>query len=63
MAERSAASPDGNGSGAVAVAFAPEHPELADRALALPVATRGSGAPQAWLVAVRDAAAWATSSA
>ena len=37
------------------VAFAPEHPDLAGRALALPVATRGSGAPQAWLVAVRDA--------
>ena len=56
VAERSAApSGNGNGSGAVAVAFVPEHPDLADRALALPVATRGSGAPQAWLVAVRDA--------
>jgi purine catabolism regulator len=49
----------GNGAGdsAAPVAFAPEHPELAGRALALPVATRGSGAPQAWLVAVRDAGA------
>jgi purine catabolism regulator len=46
---------NGAGSSAAAVAFAPEHPDLAGRALALPVATRGSGAPQAWLVAVRDA--------
>jgi PucR family transcriptional regulator, purine catabolism regulatory protein len=55
VAER-AAPPVSNGAGAAggAVAFAPEHPELAGRALALPVATRGSGAPQAWLVAVRD---------
>jgi purine catabolism regulator len=36
-------------------AFAPAHEALAGRALALPVATRGHGAPQAWLVAVRDA--------
>jgi PucR family transcriptional regulator, purine catabolism regulatory protein len=52
-----ARAPSGNGAGsaASAVAFTPEHPELAGRALALPVATRGSGAPQAWLVAVRDA--------
>jgi len=49
----------GNGAGdnAAPVAFGPEHPELAGRGLALPVATRGSGAPQAWLVAVRDAGA------
>lgn len=33
----------------------PDHPEIAGRSLALPVATRGRGAPQAWLVAVRDA--------
>jgi PucR family transcriptional regulator, purine catabolism regulatory protein len=48
----------GNGNGARALqplAFAPEHPDLSGRALALPVALRGSGAPQAWLVAVRDA--------
>src|SRR5215218_2117519 len=35
--------------------FAPDHPEIAGRSLALPVSTRGRGAPQAWLVAVRDA--------
>ena len=35
--------------------FAPEHPELAGRSLVLPVSTRGRGAPQAWLVAARDA--------
>ena len=35
--------------------FAPDHPDLAGRSLVLPVATRGGGAPQAWLVATRDA--------
>jgi purine catabolism regulator len=35
--------------------FLPAHPEIAGRSLALPVATRGRGAPQAWLVAARDA--------
>jgi PucR family transcriptional regulator, purine catabolism regulatory protein len=35
--------------------FAPDHPEIAGRSLVLPVATRGRGAPQAWLVAARDA--------
>jgi PucR family transcriptional regulator, purine catabolism regulatory protein len=35
--------------------FAPEHPEIAGRSLVLPVSTRGRGAPQAWLVASRDA--------
>ena len=34
--------------------FAPDHPELAGRSLVLPVATRGTGPPQAWLVAARD---------
>jgi PucR family transcriptional regulator, purine catabolism regulatory protein len=34
--------------------FLPEHPDIAGRSLALPVATRGRGAPQAWLVATRD---------
>ncbi|HEX6458892.1 MAG TPA: PucR family transcriptional regulator ligand-binding domain-containing protein [Thermoleophilaceae bacterium] len=43
-----------NGTRTQPVTFAPEHPDLSGRALALPVATRGSGAPQAWLVAVRD---------
>ncbi|MEX2024890.1 MAG: hypothetical protein WD993_07425, partial [Thermoleophilaceae bacterium] len=32
-----------------------DHPEIAGRALALPISTRGRGGPQAWLVAVRDA--------
>jgi purine catabolism regulator len=35
--------------------FAPEHPDVSGRALVLPVSTRGRGAPQAWLVAARDA--------
>jgi PucR family transcriptional regulator, purine catabolism regulatory protein len=35
--------------------FAPDHPEIAGRALVLPVSLRGRGAPQAWLVAARDA--------
>jgi purine catabolism regulator len=35
--------------------FAPDHPEIAGRSLVLPVAIRGRGAPQAWLVAARDA--------
>jgi PucR family transcriptional regulator, purine catabolism regulatory protein len=34
--------------------FAPDHPEIAGRALVLPVSIRGRGAPQAWLVAARD---------
>ena len=33
--------------------FAPTHPDIAGRALALPVSVRG-GAPQAWLAAARD---------
>ena len=35
--------------------FAPDHPDIAGRALVLPVSLRGRGAPQAWLVAARDA--------
>jgi DNA-binding PucR family transcriptional regulator len=35
--------------------LAPAHPEIAGRSMVLPVSTRGRGAPQAWLVAVRDA--------
>src|ERR687895_537118 len=38
-----------------ALEFAPDHPELAGRSLVLPVSIRGSGGPQAWLVAARDA--------
>ncbi len=41
---------DGDGS-----EFAPDHPDIAGRSLALPVSTRGHGVPQAWLVAARDA--------
>ena len=43
--------------GAEAAEFAPDHPELTGRSLVLPVSTRGRGAPQAWLVAARDAGA------
>ncbi|HEX2161253.1 MAG TPA: PucR family transcriptional regulator ligand-binding domain-containing protein [Thermoleophilaceae bacterium] len=43
------------GGNRVARDFVPEHPEIAGRSLALPVSTRGRGAPQAWLVASRDA--------
>jgi purine catabolism regulator len=35
--------------------FAPDHPDIAGRSLVLPVSTRGHGAPQAWVVAARDA--------
>src|SRR5919107_4717116 len=35
--------------------FVPDHPDLVGRSLVLPVSTRGHGAPQAWLVAARDA--------
>jgi PucR family transcriptional regulator, purine catabolism regulatory protein len=43
------------GQGVEATEFAPDHPTLAGRGLVLPVSTRGRGAPQAWLVAARDA--------
>jgi PucR family transcriptional regulator, purine catabolism regulatory protein len=47
----------GNGEGRPSEAgeFAPDHPDIAGRSLVLPVSTRGRGAPQAWLVAARDA--------
>jgi PucR family transcriptional regulator, purine catabolism regulatory protein len=35
--------------------FAPDHPEIAGRALVLPISTRGRGTPRAWLFAARDA--------
>jgi PucR family transcriptional regulator, purine catabolism regulatory protein len=54
VATRSSQPAASNGTRTQPVTFAPEHPDLSGRALALPVATRGSGAPQAWLVAVRD---------
>jgi len=41
-----------NGAGAE---FAPVHPEIAGRSLAIPVSTGGHGVPQAWLLAARDA--------
>src|SRR5919112_2647018 len=43
------------GQGSETHEFAPDHPDLAGRSLVLPVSTRGHGAPQAWLVAARDA--------
>ncbi len=43
---------DRNGHGAE---VAPAHPSIAGRSLVLPVSTRGHGAPQAWLLAARDA--------
>ena len=45
----------GAGQPTEAAEFAPDHPEIAGRSLVLPVSTRGRGAPQAWLVAARDA--------
>jgi purine catabolism regulator len=41
--------------GAAGAEFTPEHAELQSRSLVLPVSTRGRGAPQAWLLAARDA--------
>src|SRR5215211_6200945 len=35
--------------------FAPDHPEIVGRSHVMPVSIRGRGAPQAWLVAARDA--------
>src|SRR5919112_4000440 len=43
------------GQGSETHEFVPDHPDLAGRSLVLPVSTRGHGAPQAWLVAARDA--------
>ncbi|HEY6780098.1 MAG TPA: PucR family transcriptional regulator ligand-binding domain-containing protein [Thermoleophilaceae bacterium] len=43
------------GNGDASAEFAPNHPELAGRALVLPVSIRGRGGPRAWLVAARDA--------
>jgi PucR family transcriptional regulator, purine catabolism regulatory protein len=45
----------GDGTTEEAAEFAPDHPEIAGRSLVLPVSIRGSGPPQAWLVAARDA--------
>jgi PucR family transcriptional regulator, purine catabolism regulatory protein len=35
--------------------YSPDHAEIVGRSLVLPISTRGRGAPQAWLLAVRDA--------
>jgi purine catabolism regulator len=51
---RSADIAAGSSDAGEATEFAPEHAELAGRALVLGVAIRGRGAPQAWLVAARD---------
>src|SRR5687768_11928508 len=50
---RRAVADRGPGGTAEPVAFAPEHPELDGRTLALPVGVRERSAPQAWLAAVR----------
>ena len=52
---RSVAAGAGGASAQEAGEFAPDHPEIAGRSLVLPVSIRGRGAPQAWLVAARDA--------
>jgi purine catabolism regulator len=52
---RSAEAGAGARSSAEAAEFAPDHSEIAGRSLVLPVSIRGRGAPQAWLVAARDA--------
>jgi PucR family transcriptional regulator, purine catabolism regulatory protein len=53
VVQRSAAlAADGSAEGGE---FSPTHPELAGRALVLPVSIRGRGGPHAWLVAARDA--------
>ena len=46
--------PSGGGHGSTLGAFEPEHQALGGRCLALPVATRGGGVAQAWLVATPD---------
>ena len=54
-ARRGAQAHDGSAPGSAA-AFWPEHPALVGPALALPVAARGRGGPEAWLVATRHGA-------
>jgi purine catabolism regulator len=46
---------NGHGRAVENAEFAPDHPDIAGRSLVLPVSLRGRGAPQAWLVAARDA--------
>ena len=53
--EEVAAQPEMGSGGEESAEFAPDHPEMAGRSLVLPVSIRGHGAPQAWLVAARDA--------
>ncbi len=47
----------GEGSARDAAEFMPDHGEIAGRSLVLPVALRGRGAPQAWLLGARDGGA------
>jgi purine catabolism regulator len=55
VVERGETAADGNGRVVEIGEFAPDHPDIAGRSLVLPVSLRGRGAPQAWLVAARDA--------
>ena len=55
VARRSEELSQGSSRGMENAEFAPDHPEIAGRSLVLPVSLRGRGAPQAWLVAARDA--------
>src|SRR4051812_15159526 len=55
VALRSEALSNGNARAIENAEFAPDHPDIAGRSLVLPVSLRGRGAPQAWLVAARDA--------
>jgi len=55
VARRSEQLSNGNARAIENAEFAPDHPDIAGRSLVLPVSLRGRGAPQAWLVAARDA--------
>jgi purine catabolism regulator len=55
VARRSELLSNGNARAIESAEFAPDHPDIAGRSLVLPVSLRGRGAPQAWLVAARDA--------
>ena len=54
VARRGGAAGGSNGHRPDAVAFAPQHPEVYGRSLALPVVTNAGTVPQAWLAASRD---------
>src|SRR5215213_4823484 len=55
IVRRSETLSNGSARGVENAEFAPDHPDIAGRSLVLPVSLRGRGAPQAWLVAARDA--------